>query len=676
MLFKNKFDQNFLLSVINDKSLSPSQRDLKLRIYTCHLIGSEPDLVMHGGGNTSVKTTSKNLFDESIDVIHVKGSGADLGDITDHGLPGLESAPLLKLKSLSKLSDKNMVNAQRQCLLDTSSPNPSIETLLHAFLPHKYIDHTHSTPFLALANLANATEVTKKVFGDVVGIVPYVMPGFNLAKTAYEVFKKNKNIEGLLLLNHGHFTFGNTADESYTRLIDQTNKIAHYLGVTSNTNVGNKGRIDPELLTQIRNLYVNSSEAEHRHTPIFDVRSSNEILGRLSLENIENLANKGVASPDHIIRIKSKPLFLSTQTLISGQKAIRSKFDSFTGNYNEYFKRNNSKEHPKKTKLDPRPCHVWVQGHGIIGIGVDQKSASAVADLSEQNLFVRAIGEANGGFFPIKEKDEFDIEYWALEQAKLAKNIRARLTGKIILITGAAGTIGSATAQAFKDEGAELFLIDIDGEKLNKVSKTLKCKFLTIDLCSKNAAEVCVKKCIEAYGGLDILISNAGIAVTGNMHEISDSEFERSFEMNFEVHRKLSQAGANAFINQGIGGQILFNISKQAVNPGKSFGAYGIPKAATMFLMKQLAVELGEYKIRVNGINADKIRSGILTKQMIKARSSSRKLSEEQYMKGNLLQTEVYAKDVAQAFVSLALLEKSTGTIISVDGGNIEASLR
>ena len=328
--------------------------------------------------------------------------------------------------------------------------------------------------------------------------------------------------------------------------------------------------------------------------------------------------------------------------------------------------------------LDPLPRVAWIENVGIVGMGRDAKTASTIADLAEQTLAVMARGEDCGGYHPINSLDQFDMEYWSLEQAKLNKGKPARMQGKVVMITGAAGAIGTATAQAFARMGCDLFLIDSDSTKLDAVLHDLGGKHagMVADVTAPDVAAAAVDKCTSRFGGLDILISNAGAAWTGEMLELSDSDLRSSFELNFFAHRNFAGAAANVYRLQGRGGQVLINVSKQAVNPGKGFGAYGLPKAASMFLVKQLALELGSDGIRVNGLNPDRIRSGLLTAEFIQERSKARGVSPEQYMGNNLLGREVEAHHVADAFVTVALSERTTAHVLPVDGGNIEASLR
>jgi NAD(P)-dependent dehydrogenase (short-subunit alcohol dehydrogenase family) len=288
------------------------------------------------------------------------------------------------------------------------------------------------------------------------------------------------------------------------------------------------------------------------------------------------------------------------------------------------------------------------------------------------------LGEAAGGYYPLDEKDQFACEYWSLEQAKLDKGNPPDFQGKVVMVTGGAGAIGLATAKAFAAGGANCILVDLDERRLKDAVSQLGewHGIFACDITGQGAAKSAMDHAIQSYGGLDILVSNAGSATSGSMLEMDDAAFRSAFELNFFAHKAFSTAAADVMLKQGRPGHILFNISKQAINPGKNMGAYGLPKAATLFLMRQLALELGEFGIQVNGINADRIRSGLLTDDFITERAKARNVDEDSYMAGNLLKREVEARHVGEAFAALARSQRTTGHIMTVDGGNTAAELR
>lgn len=688
---ENRWNAQDALSWAERGGDDPADRELWLRVYSSRLIGADPDLVMHGGGNTSVKLRRGDLFGRDQDVLHVKGSGWDLDTLMAAGLPGLWLAPLLALRRLDRLSDEAMVNAQRAALLDSVAPNPSVETLLHAYLPHRYVDHTHATAFLVLANLPDAAAVIAELFGGRLAVVPYIMPGFALARAAAEVFDAQPECEGLVLLNHGHFTFGATALESYDRVITQTNRVEDYLsGRTGGRNFGRTvrrsrlpadARLAAEVLPVLRGAVARLRGAHHGGAPrpvVTDLRSGPMVQDFLARNDLGSLAGRGPASPDHVIRTKGRMLLIGPETLAGGKAAITAEAAAFAAAYQDVFEWQNARVGGGRIMLEPHPCVAWFAGVGIVGIGKDATAAAAAADIAEQTIEVMTLGEAAGGFRPIGADDVFDMEYWSLEQAKLARATDKPLTGVVVAVTGGAGTIGLATAQAFARQGAAVALIDRDGEACRAAAAGINAQSLavTADLAQPGAAEAALGQVVCRFGGIDILVSNAGFALQGDILTMPEDDIRASFEVNFFAHLAMARAAAAVMERQGTGGQMLFNVSKQAVNPGRGFGAYGLPKAATFFLVRQLALELGTSGVRVNGVNADRIRSGLLTEELIGRRALARGASREDYMAGNLLKAEVEARHVADAFVALAQMERTTAHVLTVDGGNIEAALR
>lgn len=680
-MIKNRWDDVAARAMQDDAGADATARELALRVYTSRLIGSDPDLVMHGGGNTSVKLTAADVYGDEVDVIHIKGSGWDLETIEAAGLPAVRMAPLHRLRELDALSDEAMVNVQRANLLDSGAPNPSVETLLHAYLPHKYVDHTHATAFLALANLPEAGHAVREIFGERLVLVPYVMPGFALSKLAAETFEAHPDSEGLLLVNHGHFTWGQDAKSSYDRVIAHTNEVEAWLKRRRPAPlmpvVALVGGRQAETLSALRGA-IGVHLPEGVAMPIFDVRGGDEVMSFLARDDLGALAQRGVATPDHVIRTKGHPLVLSAADVAGGAEAIGLKVAEFRETYLSYFARQNERVDGIKTMLSPLPNLAWVHGVGLIGIGANAGAARVAADIGEQTLRVISDGDAAGGFVPIGENDLFDMEYWSLEQAKLGKAKRQAFAGRVVLVTGGAGAIGLATAEAFAAEGASLFLVDLDQAALDVALRKLGRGHdgMALDITSEGAAMRSAETCVRRFGGIDVLVSNAGAAIVGDVAELPDETLRASFELNFFAHQNFAQAAVKTFRAQGRGGQLLFNVSKQAVNPGKGFAAYGLPKAATFFLVRQLALELGVEGIRVNGVNADRIRSGLLTDEMIAARASARQVDEARYMSGNLIGREVEAHHVGAAFVALAKSERTTAHVMTVDGGNIEAALR
>ncbi len=663
-------------------------RDLALRVYTSRLLGQDPLLVLHGGGNTSVKTVAQDLAGDAVEVLCVKGSGWDLGDIEPAGLPAVRMKPLLKLRERDRLSDEDMVRYQRANLLDPGAPNPSVETLLHAFLPLKFVDHTHSTAVLSIADQPDAAALCAEIYGKRLGIVPYIMPGFDLAKKAAEIYDADPSIEGLVLLKHGIFTFGADARESYERMIAAVTQAEERLAkgrkkvfaaAALPAQVAPVHAVAPILRGACSQKDAKIEGAWRRL--VLDFRASPTIMNYVNGAGLARYAQQGVVTPDHTIRTKNIPLIVPAPDaggIDAFAATVTRAAAAFVAAYHDYFKRNNAGRDPAKRELDPLPRVALVPGLGLFGMGRSKKDAGVAADIAENTIATITDAEAIGRFEALSEAELFAMEYWSLEQAKLGSVAEKPLAGQIAAITGGAGAIGAACAKLFKDNGAEVAVLDLDEGQARETARKLGGAALGVacDVTEGASVRAAFEKVAAHFGGLDILISNAGAAWQGRIGEVEETVLRQSFELNFFAHQRVAQAAVKIMLAQGTGGCLLFNVSKQAVNPGPAFGPYGLPKAATLFLSRQYALDYGKDGIRANAVNADRIRSGLLTPEMIAARSKARGLSEHDYMAGNLLEREVTAEDVAEAFLHQALALKTTGDVTTVDGGNIAAALR
>ena len=654
-------------------------RDMALRVYTTRLLGRNSELVLHGGGNTSVKTEIKDIDGKKYKVLCVKGSGWDMAEIEPEGLPAVKLQPLLALKNKKNLSDEDMVAYQKRNLINIKSPNPSVETFLHAFLPFKFVDHTHSDAIMNVTNRPNGFKFCKKIFGKKVSIVPYVMPGFDLARKINEVYSKQPNINCLILLNHGIFTFADDAKKSYDLMIKYVSDAEKAIKKLRSKKIKQikkfKTNFRPhEIAPILRGLLSENKDQKF----IINYRSNKNLNYFINGKNVRSYSSKGTATPDHVIRVKPFPLIISPKQNCSIEdfKILAEKaFKDYRKKYVKYFNINKSKVKEKKTMLDTSPRVILVQNVGLFSVGNSLNASKIAGDLTETNARVISSVEETSKYKFIPEKDIFDVEYWSLEQAKI-KKAKKPLEGNVVVITGSAGAIGSATYKLFKSYGAEIVLLDYNLKKIKELQKNVKDLCLHCDVTNKNSITKAFNKICEIYGGVDILISNAGTAIGGSIAEVDDKVLRKSFEENFFSHQNCASEAIRIMKKQNINGCLLFNISKQSVNPGKNFGPYGLPKSALLSLCKQYAVDYGAYGIRSNGVNADRIRSGLLNDNMIKSRAKAREVSTDEYMKGNLLLNEVKADDVAKAFFHLAVSKKTTGAVLTVDGGNIAASLR
>lgn len=659
--------------------------DLALRVYTSRLIGIEPELVIHGGGNTSVKTRMRDFLGHERDVLCVKGSGWNLDTIEPEGLPAVLLEPILGLRDFDALTDEDMVSFQRSNLLDPASPNPSVETLLHAFLPHKFVDHSHATAILAVSDQVEGETICKEIFGDRLAYLHYVAPGFDLSQATANLYEQNPNVEGVLLHKHGLFTFGETARESYDRMIEFVTMAEDYIGSTPPFTPAacdaSPAADEAEIAPIIRGACSTALGGGRHHHVVTTFRTSEAIRTFVDGEELASYGTRGVVTPDHVIRTKRQPLITPVPNpakLSAFAQDVAAIAQSYRDEYEAYFQRNNQRWNGEKRMLDPSPRVALVPGVGLFGIGTSKKAANIAADLAEITIDTVSLAERVGTFQALPEEDLFDMEYWSLEQAKLGKSKPKSLAGQVVVVTGGAGAIGAATAKLFADNGAEVAILDIDGGAAEAVAAEIGGHALALacDVTDPEAIKAAFAHVCEAYGGLDILVSNAGAAWQGEIATLDDGVLRKSFELNFFAHQYLAQAAVKIMRRQNTGGALLFNASKQAINPGANFGAYGLPKATTLFLSRQYALEYGKDGIRANAVNADRIKSGLLTEELIAERSQARGLSKQAYLAGNLLGQEVRAEDVAQAFLHHALSPRTTGDVTTVDGGNIAAALR
>jgi rhamnose utilization protein RhaD (predicted bifunctional aldolase and dehydrogenase)/NAD(P)-dependent dehydrogenase (short-subunit alcohol dehydrogenase family) len=658
--------------------------ELALRVYSTRLLGRDPKLVLHGGGNTSVKLTARDLTGADVPALHIKGSGWDMGVIEPPGMPAVRLEPLLRMRSRESLSDDDMARVLRSTLLDPQSPSPSVETLLHAFIPAAVVDHTHATAVLSLIDQPDAAALCAEVYGARMGYVPYIMPGFALAKAAADAFDENPKVEGLILDKHGIFTFGETAREAYERMIEMVTLAERRVAK------GTKSIAAAKLPAQIASVEdvapivrgactLKTPDGAHKRL-ILEFRTSDEILSFVNGKDVARYALAGVLTPDHAIRTKAWPMIVPAPEagkLDAFKAAVHKAAQDFVGKYTSYFERNKSRA-PAAKMHDPLPRVVLVPGLGIFGLGDSAKAARIAADVYKAAIEGIAGAEKLGTFTSIAEPDMFDMEYWSLELAKLGQKKTLPLEGQVAVITGAGGAIGAATAKLFAQAGAEVALLDRDAKAAAEKAKAVGGTALAVecDVTNTDSVRAAFAKVAKTFGGVDIVVSNAGAAWQGKIGDVDEKILRESFELNFFAHQKVAQAAVKIMLAQGAGGCLLFNVSKQAVNPGANFGPYGLPKAALLLLVRQYALDYGADGIRANGVNADRIRSGLLTDDFIKERSKARGVSEADYMSGNLLAREVTAQDVAQAFLAQAVALKTTADVTTVDGGNIAAALR
>lgn len=667
--------------------------DLALRTYTARLLGKNPELVLHGGGNTSVKSTARTLYGEEIAVLHVKGSGWDLATIEPAGHPACRLDLVKKLADLPALDDESMVNGLRLALLDSSAPTPSVETILHAILPAKFVDHTHADAVLALVDQPDSEKLVRECFPRGLVFVPYVMPGFSLAHACRKAWDstvaRGETPEVMVLDKHGIFTFGDTAKESYERMIACVTRAERYAGDRAHTQSVEVPKAATEsvvmgLLPALRGALARAAGLPEECGPLLSLRSTDSLLSFLARRDLRDLVSRGSATPDHVIRTKPWPLVLGE--LPRDDEGLSAALDnaiaSYRTSYDAYFVRMRDTKGASVKKLDSSPKVIAIPGVGIVTVGDTRSEAEATADVYEHTAHVMSVASDIGRYEPTSAADLFDVEYWSLEQKKLGKPAAAKmLSGKVALVTGAARGIGRATAQELLAEGAHVVLSDRDQEAVVATSEDLARTFgasrvfaVRCDVSSEEAVAALVRATVRRFGGIDVLVSNAGGASEGMLDTLSGHEaLASSLELNTLSHARVSRHVVQVMKAQGRGGSLLFNASKAAFAPGPGFGPYAVAKAALVALVRQFAIDLAPFGIRSNAVNADRIRTDLFGGGMAEARAKARGLTTDQYFRANMLGREVMAKDVARAFVHLACARATTGAITGVDGGNAAA---
>lgn len=663
---------------------------LALRTYTSRLVGADTALVLHGGGNTSVKDTATTVLGESVQVLCIKGSGWDLATIEPQGHPAVRLEALRAMRKLDRLSDEAMVAAIRSNLLDPAAPNPSIETLLHAWIPARFVDHTHADAILALADQPDGRKIFAQLFGKGLVWVPYVMPGFDLARRCAQAFDEvaaHAEPEVVVLEKHGLITWGDTAKESYERTIAAVSRAELYAADRSTTVALSGGtRVDaPEtlVLPRLRGALAKLAEDAPERGPVVRARSTHSVLAFLERPDAGELASRGCATPDHVIRTKPAALFVPNPAYdeparLSSQ--LEAAVAEYARKYDAYFEEQSRAKNAKKTKLDPWPRVVLLPGFGVCAVADTAREADVALDIYEHTIDVMTVAAEVGSYAPCSRADLFDLEYWSLEQAKLGKKTTAPLSRCVAMVTGAASGIGLATAEAMLTAGAHVAVVDQDFDALvsavEKLAKGRRDRVLMVvaDVRDDAAVKAAVARTVSAWGGLDLVVSNAGNAPEGRLETAEGETLLRdSMELNCLAHARVARAAVEVMTAQGRGGCLLFNASKAAFNPGPGFGPYAVAKSALVALMRQLAIDLGGQGVRSNAVNADRIRTGLFAGGVVESRAKARGLTVADYFRANLLAREVRAADVADAFVYLANARATTGCVLTVDGGNAAA---
>jgi len=648
----------------NDADTKELKSDLALRVYTSRLLGQDSSLVLHGGGNTSVKITETNIVGEQEEVLYVKGSGWDLASIEKAGFSLVRMAHMVKLGKLESLSDPQMVNELKTQLTNLLAPAPSVETILHAILPFKYVDHTHADAVVTISNTANGEERIREIYGDRVVIVPYVMPGFDLSKDVSRLFSEQATdkTEGMVLLNHGIFSFGSTAKQSYDRMIDLVDLAEKYL-ISQNAWKIEKplGNINSK---SIRNeiAQLRQSVSTVIGSPVLlNLTNSKRGIDFSNRDDVVDIATRGPVTPDHVIRTKRIPM-------------IGRDVEQYVKEYVSYFNTYEPNAKERKSMLDAAPRVILDQDFGLCAVGKNMSEIGIIADLYEHTMQCILKAENLGGWQALPASDIFDLEYWDLEQAKLQKSGNApEFQGEVVLITGAASGIGKACVESFLARGCAVVGIDLD-ISIESTSSSVNYLGLVCDVTDENALKDMLESSVRYFGGIDMLVLNAGIFPGGKtVAELATDEWRKVFSVNLDANLILLRETYPLLKLAPNKGRVVIIGSKNVSAPGPGAASYSASKAALNQLMRVLAMEWGGDGIRLNILHPNAVfDTGIWTDEVLEARAKHYRLSVDEYKTNNILKVEVRSIDVSELAAEMcgALFSRTTAAEVPVDGGN------
>jgi rhamnose utilization protein RhaD (predicted bifunctional aldolase and dehydrogenase)/NAD(P)-dependent dehydrogenase (short-subunit alcohol dehydrogenase family) len=650
-------------SLWKDEEAKQFKGDLGLRVYTSRLLGRDKSLVLHGGGNTSVKVAERNLFGEEETILYVKGSGWDLETIEPQGFSPVRLSHVLRLAELPSLSDPEMVNQLVTHMLKASAPAPSIETILHGLMPQKFVDHTHADAVLSVTNTRDGEKRIREIYGKRCVVIPYLIPGFDLAQFCAKEFRAQgtKDTVGMVLLNHGIFSFGATARESYERMIELVTLAEEYLEARQSWAVAPKhftaGKAQALDQASLRRKLSDTAGA-----PLILRTVTNErTLAFAQHPKVATITQRGPATPDHVIRTKRTPL-------------LGADVGAYVGEYKRYFGEHSPKAKEGKTMLDPAPRVVLDPGFGLAAAGRTAKDAAIVDEIYDHTIDVILRAEALGGFEALPPKDIFDVEYWDLEQAKLKKGGKPpAFSGEVALITGAASGIGKAAVAAFLTRGAAVVALDLD-PKIESLHARPDFLGLRCDVTDDTQVRAAVGRAVVVFGGIDMLVLNAGIfPASRRIADLPTEEWRKSMTVNLDANLLLLRA-CHPFLKLAPrGGRVVVIGSKNVPAPGPGASAYSASKAALNQLARIAALEWGADGIRVNTLHPNAVfDTGLWTEEVLAQRARQYGMTVEAYKTNNVLRTEVSSRDVAELAAEMCgpLFAKTTGAQLPVDGGN------
>jgi rhamnose utilization protein RhaD (predicted bifunctional aldolase and dehydrogenase)/NAD(P)-dependent dehydrogenase (short-subunit alcohol dehydrogenase family) len=651
-------------SLWSDEEAARYQGDLALRVYTSRLLGRDKSLVLHGGGNTSVKVRARNLLGDEEDVIHVKGSGWDLETIEEAGFPPLPLDYVKRLATLPVLSDAQMSNELLTHTLRAGAPAPSVETILHALLPYKFVDHTHADAFIAISNTADGSARIREVYGDSLVYIPYVMPGFDLARSCAAIFPRERTPRtiGMALEHHGLFSFGDTARESYERMIDLVRRAEDYLRRNGAWQIPFETAPTPAAVPALALATLRRELSEVAGFPLL-LASTGDERGRAFARrtDLARVATQGPATPDHSIRTKRVPM-------------VGRDVKAYAAEYRRYFEEHAHRTGRKLTMLDASPRVVLDPEFGLLAVGKTVAETAIVAEVYAHTIEIISRAERLGGWAALSSADIFDVEYWELEQAKLqVKGTKPLFQGEIAVVTGAASGIGKACVASLLKRGAAVVGLDLN-RSITSTFKRRDYLGIVCDLTDEASLKAALAQAVTAFGGVDMLVLNAGIFPPGapiatlpteNWRRVLGINLDASFVLLREAYPFLKLAPK--------GGRVAVIGSKNVPAPGPGAASYSASKAALNQLVRVAALEWGKDGIRLNTIHPNAVfDTGLWTPEIIAQRAKSYGLSVEAYKTNNVLRTEITSHDVAELAAELCgpLFAKTTAAQVPVDGGN------
>lgn len=672
-----------------------------LFLYRSNILGSDLRITNFGGGNTSCKTIEKDpLTNEDVEVMWIKGSGGDIGTLTKAGIAGLYTDRLRNLKNIYQgLNDEDrMVGLFNHCIYDLKSKAPSIDTPLHGLLPFKHIDHLHPDALISVAAAKNSEQVTKEIWGDTMGWVPWQRPGFDLGLQLEKCLNENPGIRGIVLGSHGLFTWGDTSYESYMNSLEVIEMASAYIakkikekgsvfGKQKTTALKEDKRHEKAslLMPMLRGL----CSSERRMIGNFN--DTEVVMEFINSHDLDRLAPMGTSCPDHFLRTKIQPLVLQIDTDedLSDAKSVLIKlnpaFETYRQEYKSYYE--NCKKDKSPAMRDPNPVIIIYPGVGMFSFAKNKQTARVASEFYINAINVMRGAEAISEYTSLPRQEAFDIEYWLLEEAKLQRMPKEKpLSRKVALITGGGGGIGKAIADKLASEGANVVLTDKEEGRLKEAVKTYAkdtASYAVSDVTKAHSiAEAYKKACLE-FGGVDIVIHSAGLAISKPLEETTEKDWDILQNVLVKGQFELAKQAVGILRAQGLGGDFISIASKNGLASGPNNVAYGTSKAAQQHMARLLATELGGDKIRVNTVNPDgvivgsKIWEGAWAEGRAKAYGITVEELPEYYAKRNLLNEIIYPEDIANGvFAFVAILEKTTGNIINVDGGMANAFVR